>query len=96
MLDKIMNKEVENYYEQLFKIACPNLDYDAVMQFLRFTDYNSYGFFLKDLDITMDYAETETNTNFLTYTYTLLHNKKQPHIHPINNKHTHTHINTHT
>ena len=56
MPDKIKNKEVESYYEQVFKIACPNVDYDAVMQFLRYGDYNSYGFFLKDFDITMDYA----------------------------------------
>ena len=56
MPDRNKNKEVETYYEQVFKIACPNVDYDAVMQFLRYVDYNSYGFFLKDLDITMDYA----------------------------------------
>ena len=46
MPDKIKNKEVETYSEQVFKFACPNLHYDAVMQFLRYGDYNSYGFFL--------------------------------------------------
>ena len=33
MPDINKNKEVETYYEQIFKIACPNVDYDAVMQF---------------------------------------------------------------
>ena len=50
------NKEAETYYEQIFKIACPNIDYGAVMNFLRGVDYNRYGFFLKDIDITIDYA----------------------------------------
>lgn len=58
MLEKMSdgNKEAETYYEQTFKIACPNIDYVAVMNFLRGVDYNRYGFFLKDIDITMDYA----------------------------------------
>ena len=50
------NKEATKYYEQKFKIACPNMDYATVMNFLRNVDYNGYGFFLKDVDVTIDYA----------------------------------------
>ena len=39
-----------------FKIACPNIDYFTVMEFLREEEYKGYGFFLKDVDITKDYA----------------------------------------
>ena len=60
MLEKMahvkIDKEVKTYYEQIFKIACPNNDYGLVMNFLREIDYNKYGFFLKDIDITMDYS----------------------------------------
>ena len=44
------------YYSQEFKIACPNLDYKLVMDFIRNGGYNGRGFFLKDFDITIDYA----------------------------------------
>ena len=47
---------VLHYYIQEFKIACPNLQYTAVLEFLRNKSYNSFGFYLKDLDVTMDYA----------------------------------------
>ena len=56
MPDANKNKETKKYYEQSFKIACPNIEYSTVMKFLRNVDYNGYGFFLKDLDVTMDYA----------------------------------------
>ena len=51
-----INKLAEVYYFQDFKIACPNKDYLTVMKFLREEDYKGYGFFLKDVDITKDYA----------------------------------------
>ena len=44
------------YYYQDFKVACPNLEYSAVMDFLRNATYNGFGFYLKDIDITIDYA----------------------------------------
>ena len=56
MPDRNKNKEAKIYYEQQFKIACPNVDYSKVMNFLRNVDYNGYGYFLKDVDITMDYG----------------------------------------
>ena len=51
-----MDKLADIYYYQDFKIACPNIDYTAVMDFIRNVNYNGIGFFLKDIDITMDYA----------------------------------------
>merc|ERR1711891_133947 len=54
--DANKNKEATKYYEQKFKIACPNMDYATVMKFLRNVDYNGYGFFLNDVDVTIDYA----------------------------------------
>ena len=54
--DANKNKEATKYYEQKFKIACPNMAYATVMNFLRNVDYNGYGFFLKDVDVTIDYA----------------------------------------
>ena len=50
------NKEATKYYKQSWKIACPNIDYSTVMEFLRNVDYNGYGFFLNDVDVTIDYA----------------------------------------
>ena len=50
------DKVAEMYYFQDFKIACPNVDYLTVMEFLREEEYKGYGFFLKDIDITKDYA----------------------------------------
>jgi hypothetical protein len=51
-----INELAEMYYFQDFKIACPNVDYITVMEFLREEKYKGYGFFLKDVDITKDYA----------------------------------------
>jgi hypothetical protein len=50
------DKIAEVYYFQDFKIACHNIDYLTVVEFLREEEYKGYGFFLKDLDITKDYA----------------------------------------
>ena len=54
--DDNKNKEAKEYYEQIWKIACPNVNYSTVMEFLRKVDYNGYGFFLNDVDVTIDYA----------------------------------------
>ena len=54
--DRNRNKEAQIYFEQVFKIACPNVDYSKVMDFLRKFDYNGYGYYLKDVDITLDYS----------------------------------------
>ena len=56
MPDRNINKTADFYYYQDFKIACPNIDYSLVMDFARNADYNGIGFFIKDLDITTDYA----------------------------------------
>ena len=56
MPDRNSNQEAEIYFEQVFKIACANVDYSKVMDFLRKADYNGYGFYLKDVDITLDYS----------------------------------------
>ena len=56
MPDQNNNKEAEIYFEQVFKIACPDVNYSKVMDFLRKVDYNGYGFYLKDVDITLDYS----------------------------------------
>jgi hypothetical protein len=56
MPDRNMNKEAEIYFKQVFKIACPNVDYSIVMDFLRKVDYNGYGFYLKNVAITLDYV----------------------------------------
>ena len=44
------------YYFQDYKIACANVEYESVLQFLRTKEYCKRGLFLKDIDITMDYA----------------------------------------
>ena len=45
-----------SYHIQQFKVACPNLEYDKVIDFLRKKDYVTHGYHLKDLDVTMDYS----------------------------------------
>ena len=50
------DKSAEKYYIQEYKIATPNINYATVMNFLRNVNYKGYGFFLNDVDVTMDYA----------------------------------------
>lgn len=45
-----------NYYLQEYKIACAEEAYDRVLSFLRAQDYNTSGLFLKDIDVSMNYA----------------------------------------
>ena len=60
MLKRMPNADFDKiavvYYIQEYKIATPNIDYAIVMKFLRNVNYKGYGFFLNDVDITMDYA----------------------------------------
>ena len=60
MLKRMPNADFDKiavvYYIQEYKIATPNIDYATVMKFLRNVNYKGYGFFLNDVDITMDYA----------------------------------------
>ena len=48
--------EVSNYFLQEYKIATPNHKYEDVMQFIRSKSYEPLGLFLKDFDVTMDFA----------------------------------------
>ena len=49
-------KIAEQYYYQEYKVACPNIEYKKVMEFLRTTDLATMGMAVKDFDVTMDYA----------------------------------------
>ena len=53
-----LQQDVEDvvYFAQDFKIATPNLEYNLVMSFVRSCCYNENGFFLKDIDVTLDFA----------------------------------------
>ena len=51
-----LEKQAENYYYQEYKVACPNIDYTKVMDFLRTADLATIGMTVKDIDVTMDYA----------------------------------------
>merc|ERR1712030_270865 len=60
MLKRMPNTDFDKiadvYYIQEYKIATPNIEYATVMNFLRNGSYKGYGFFLNDVDITIDYA----------------------------------------
>ena len=60
MLKRMPNTDFDKiadvYYIQEYKIATPNIEYATVMNFLRNVNYKGYGFFLNDVDITIDYA----------------------------------------
>ena len=45
-------KTTESYFFQEYKVATPDIDYQAVMKFVRSGDYNVIGMFLKDFDVT--------------------------------------------
>ena len=54
MMAKIDNKECDwtAFYFQDYKIACANVKYESVLQFLRKKEYVQRGFFLKTLTST--------------------------------------------
>ena len=61
-LDKVYGrlkaKETDEtvYYVQEFKVACADNEYSDVLKFLRNDEYKIRNIFLKDIDVTMDYA----------------------------------------
>ena len=55
------------YYFQDYKIACANADYETVLQFLRTKEYWDRGLFLKDIDVTMDYAGSFDREEVIDY-----------------------------
>ena len=59
----------ENYFQD-YKIACANVDYETVLQFLRTKDYWERGLFLKDIDVTMDYAGSFDREEVIDYMVT--------------------------
>ena len=44
------------YFLQEYKIACADEEYENVLTFVRALEYEKEGLFLKDIDVTMDYA----------------------------------------
>ena len=62
-----INKSADVYYFQDFKISCSNVDYMTVMEYLREEKYKGYGFFLKDVDITKDYAGSFDKNEIVDY-----------------------------
>ena len=61
-LDKVYGrpktKETDEtvYYVQEFKVTCADKEYSDVLKFLRTDEYKIRNIFLKDIDVTMDYA----------------------------------------
>ena len=65
---KMLNHTEDSiYYAQDFKIATPNLDYSEVMAFVRSSCYNDFGFFLKDVDVTLDFAGSFEKQEIVSY-----------------------------
>ena len=55
---RLKTKETDEtvYYVQEFKVACADKEYSDVLKFLRTNEYKIRNIFLKDIDVTMDYA----------------------------------------
>ena len=66
---RINDKECDGteYYFQDYKIACANVEYGSVLQFLRTKEYVQRGLFLKDIDVTMDYAGSFDREEVIDY-----------------------------
>ena len=69
---RINDKECDatEYYFQDYKIACANVEYGSVLQFLRTKEYVQRGLFLKDIDVTMDYAGSFDRDEVIDYMVT--------------------------
>ena len=69
---RINDKECDatEYYFQDYKIACANVEYGTVLQFLRTQEYVERGLFLKDIDVTMDYAGSFDREEVIDYMVT--------------------------
>ena len=60
-LERIPHRDDEmegpvKYFLQEYKIACADEEYENVLTFVRALEYEKEGLFLKDIDVTMDYA----------------------------------------
>jgi len=55
------------YFLQEYKVACPDLEYSAVMAFLRGGSYTKEHFFLRDIDVTMDYMGSFKRKEVMAY-----------------------------
>ena len=66
---RIDKKECDDteYYFQDYKIACTNVEYGSVLQFLRTQEYVERGLFLKDIDVTIDYAGSFDREEVIDY-----------------------------
>ena len=62
--------DATEYYFQDYKIACANVEYGSVLQFLRTKEYVQRGLFLKDIDVTMDYAGSFDRDEVIDYMVT--------------------------
>jgi len=67
MPQRNIEKEARFYFYQDYKIACPNLPYHTVLDFIRNADYVGIGFFLKDIDVTIDYAGSFNKYEVINY-----------------------------
>ena len=69
---RIDKKECDDteYYFQDYKIACANGKYGSVLQFLQTQEYVERGLFLKDIDVTMDYAGSFDREELIDYMVT--------------------------
>ena len=69
---RIEKKECDptEYYFQDYKIACANVAYETVLQFLRTKEYWERGLFLKDIDVNMDYAGNFDREEVIDFTVT--------------------------
>ena len=67
MPQRDIEKTANTYYYQEYKVACPNVEYETVMKFIRQEDYKRVGFYLKDIDITMDYVGSFDKYELIEY-----------------------------
>ena len=61
------SKEASCFFVQEFKVACPNVEYDVVMRFIRSNCYRVIGMVLKDIDITIDFAGSFEKLDIVEY-----------------------------
>ena len=52
---------------QEFKVACADENYSKVLEFLRTDEYKIRNMFLKDIDVTMDYAGSFNKDEIVNY-----------------------------
>ena len=67
MPQRNIEKEARFYFYQDYKVACPNLPYHTVLDFIINADYIGIGFFLKDIDVTIDYAGSFDKYEVINY-----------------------------